>query len=94
MKNFEMKYPVEGASALQPRLDATPVRRARIIAFPEHAAQAKYENHAARNDMSILSAVRAGTVQGISYGRMQRWQAIVGGCVFATLAFVSLLAGM
>ena len=37
MKNFEMNCPVEGTSALQPKLDSAPARRARIIAFPQHA---------------------------------------------------------
>ena len=60
MKNFEMNCPVEGTSALQPKLD---------------------------------SAVRTGSAQGVAFGRVQRWQAVVGGCVFAALALASLFAG-
>lgn len=94
MKNFEMKYPVEGTSALQPKLDSAPARQARIIAFPERAAQTGSSAHAGCGDASFASAVRAGTAQGVSFGRVQPWQAVVGGCVFAALAFASLFMGL
>ena len=81
MKNFEMNCPVEGTSALQPKLDS------RIIAFPQHAVLPD------RDGASIVSAVRTGSAQGVAFGRVQRWQAAVGGCVFAALALASLFAG-
>ena len=81
MKNFE------GTSALQPKLDSAPARRARIIAFPQHAVLPD------RDGASIVSAVRTGSAQGVAFGRVQRWQAVVGGCVFAALALASLFAG-
>ena len=84
MKNFEMNCPVEGTSALQPKLDSAPARRARIIAFPQHAVLPD------RDGASIVSAVRTGSAQGVAFGR---WQAVVGGCVFAALALASLFAG-
>ena len=87
MKNFEMNCPVEGTSALQPKLDSAPARRARIIAFPPHAVRPD------RAGASIVSAVRTGSAQGVAFGRVQRWQAVVGGCVFAALALASLFAG-
>lgn len=87
MKNFEMNCPVEGTSALQPKLDSAPARRARIIAFPQHAVLPD------RDGTSIVSAVRTGSAQGVAFGRVQRWQAVVGGCVFAALALASLFAG-
>lgn len=87
MKNFEMNCPVEGTSALQPKLDSAPARRARIIAFPQHAVLPD------RDGASIVSAVRTGSAQGMAFGRVQRWQAVVGGCVFAALALASLFAG-
>lgn len=87
MKNFEMNCPVEGTSALQPKLDSAPARRARIIAFPKHAVLPD------RDGASIVSAVRTGSAQGVAFGRVQRWQAVVGGCVFAALALASLFAG-
>ena len=87
MKNFEMNCPVEGTSALQPKLDSAPARRARIIAFPQHAVLPD------RDGASIVSAVRTGSAQGVAFGRVQRWQAVVGGCVFAALALASLFAG-
>ena len=80
MKNFEMNCPVEGTSALQPKLDSAPARRARIIAFPQHAVLPDRD-------------VRAVSAQGVAFGRVQRWQAVVGGCVFAALALASLFAG-
>ena len=52
------------------------------------------QGHAGRGDASFASAVRAGTAQGVSFGRVQRWQAVVGGCVFAALAFASLFMGL
>ena len=87
MKNFEMNCPVEGTSSLQPKLDSAPARRARIIAFPQHAVLPD------RDGASIVSAVRTGSAQGVAFGRVQRWQAVVGGCVFAALALASLFAG-
>ena len=78
MKNFEMNCPVEGTSALQPKLDSAPARRARIIAFPQHAVLPD------RDGASIVSAVRTGSAQGVAFG---------GGCVFAALALASLFAG-
>ena len=87
MKNFEMNCPVEGTSALQPKLDSAPARRARIIAFPQHAVLPD------RDGASSVSAVRTGSAQGVAFGRVQRWQAVVGGCVFAALALASLFAG-
>ena len=88
MKNFEMNCPVEGTSALQPKLDSAPARRARIIAFPQHAVLPDRDVRAVRDGASIVSAVRTGSAQGV-----QRWQAVVGGCVFAALALASLFAG-
>ena len=82
-----MNCPVEGTSALQPKLDSAPARRARIIAFPQHAVLPD------RDGASIVSAVRTGSAQGVAFGRVQRWQAVVGGCVFAALALASLFAG-
>ena len=67
MKNFEMNCPVEGTSALQPKLDSAPARRARIIAFPQHAVLPD------RDGASIVSAVRTGSAQGVAFGRVQRW---------------------
>ena len=84
MKNFEMNCPVEGTSALQPKLDSAPARRARIIAFPQHAVLPD------RDGASIVSAVRTGSAQGVAFGRVPRWQAVVGGSVFAALALASL----
>ncbi len=46
-----------------------------------------------RDGASIVSAVRTGSAQGVAFGRVQRWQAVVGGCVFAALALASLFAG-
>lgn len=93
MKNFEINCPVEGTSALQPKLDPASARHARIIAFPRHAALSARDMRAVRNGASIVSAVRAGSVQGVAFGRVQRWQAVVGGCVFAALALASLFVG-
>ena len=93
MKNFEMNCPVEGTSALQPKLDSAPARRARIIAFPQHAVLPDRDVRAVRDRDSIVSAVRTGSAQGVAFGRVQRWQAVVGGCVFAALALASLFAG-
>ena len=92
MKNFEMNCPVEGTSALQPKLDSAPARRARIIAFPQHAVLPDRDVRAVRDGASIVSAVRTGSAQGVAFGRVQRWQAVVGGCVFAALALASLFA--
>ena len=93
MKNFEMNCPVEGTSALQPKLDSAPARRARIIAFPQHAVLPDRDVRAVRDGASIVSAGRTGSAQGVAFGRVQRWQAVVGGCVFAALALASLFAG-
>ena len=90
MKNFEMNCPVEGTSALQPKLDSAPARRARIIAFPQHAVLPDRDVRAVRDGASIVSAVRTGSAQGVAFGRVQ---AVVGGCVFAALALASLFAG-
>ena len=87
MKNFEMNCPVEGTSALQPKLDSAPARRARIIAFPQHAVLPDRDVRAVRDGASIVSAVRTGSAQGVAFGRVQRWQAVVGGCVFAPRPF-------
>lgn len=94
MKNFEMKYPVEGTSALQPKLDPAPARRARIIAFPERPISGARVAQPRRASESLVSAVRAGTAQGVSFDRVQRWQAVLGGCVFAALAFAGLIVGL
>ena len=34
MKNFELQYPIEGATALNPRCEEIPARCGTIIAFP------------------------------------------------------------
>lgn len=94
MKNFEMNYPVEGTSALQPKLDSAPARRARIIAFPERPSQDGGAARSKHGSASFASALRAGTAQGVSFGRMQRWQAVVAGCAFGALALASLLMGL
>ena len=86
MKNFDTKYPVEGSSALQPHYGAAPARHARIIAFPE----AQGASAAPR----IAAGLRNCTVQGLSFGRMQRWQAALGGCAFAALALVGVVLGL
>lgn len=90
MKNFDTKYPVEGTSALQPNYQTAPISRARIIAFP--VVQDPHD--ARRSQAGIASILRDGTVQGLSFGRMQRWQAVLAGCVLAVLSFVSLLASL
>ena len=90
MKNFDTKYPVEGSSALQPHYGAAPARHARIIAFPE----VQGASGAPRVESRIAADLRNGTVQGLSFGRMQRWQAALGGCAFAALALVGVVLGL
>ena len=93
MKNFETNYPVEGTSALQPKLDPA-LQCARIIAFPGRPVpmEGGSREHAGRSTIAL--AVRTGTAQGVSFGRVQRWQAVVGGCAFAALSFASLFMGL
>ena len=79
MKNFEMNCPVEGTSALQPKLDSAPARRARIIAFPQHAVLPDRDVRAVRDGASIVSAVRTGSAQGVAFGRVQRWSRPIKG---------------
>ncbi|WP_270296445.1 hypothetical protein [Eggerthella sinensis] len=49
---------------------------------------------APRVESRIAAGLRNGTVQGLSFGRMQRWQAALGGCAFAALALVGVVLGL
>lgn len=101
MKNFETNYPVEGTSALKPKYDMVSAQRACIIAFPEDRVRrvARMQPASACTNQgsfmhrveSTVTSAMAGTAQGSSFGRMQRWQAVAAGCVFSALAFGSLL---
>lgn len=105
MKKIMAGYPIEGTSALQPIFDSAPSQHARIITFPTY--QARQDDRAVRApsgshvkapahclESNLVSTVRTGSAQGLAFGRFQRWQAVVGGCVFTALAFVGVLAGM
>ena len=38
----------------------------------------------------FVSNVRHGSAQGVPFGRMSRWQAVMVGCAFSALAFAAL----
>lgn len=104
MEKFEMYYPVEGTSALKPKLSSESAQPARIISFPELRTRQDARTGCAlvrvergsfvHRVESTVAAAMAGTVQGSSFGRMQRWQAVAGGCTFVALAFGSLLLSL
>lgn len=104
MKNFEMKYPVEGTSALKAKPDTVSAQHARIIAFPEARARHAIrvapapirmdQGSFAHRAESRVSSAMAGTVYGLPFGRMQRWQAVAGGFALTALAFGGLLLSL
>lgn len=96
MKKFETKYPVEGSAALQPKASTAPAHHARIIAFPvQRQARGNVRAVEAQPARTTLAAaLHVGGVQGTPFGRMQRWQAVAGGCMFAAAALASLFIGM
>ena len=42
----------------------------------------------------FVSNVRHGSAQGVPFGRMSRWQAVMVGCAFSALAFAALFLGI
>ncbi len=104
MKNFEMHCPVEGSSALQPKLAQDGAeRKGFIIAFPgaygsyasprvQSLSQMPGRSVPVRFDGDqLIKVLRNGSVSGLPYNRMQRWQAVVAGIVFSVASFGSML---
>ena len=60
------------------------------------AHAAKGVRHATGRLMQIefVSNVRHGSAQGVPFGRMSRWQAVMVGCAFSALAFAALFLGI
>ena len=104
MKNFEVRCPVDGTSALQPEFERGVGRAATIIAFPGDPAStkpcmrdgnlsaAKARDRLMATDMAW--SLKNGSVHGRSYDRVEPWQAIAAGIVFVSLSVCSLLVGL
>lgn len=107
MKNFEMRYPLDGTSALQPEFGHAPAVGA-IIEFPGSVSQGAYASsarvqrpssaaHGAHGHHGVPETVRAlhrGSAAGCAYGRVRPWQGALAGCVFSLFAFVSIFIGL
>lgn len=98
MKNFEVRYPTDGTSALQPKLAHTPVGGGAIIEFPGNASQSARAGRSVAGHRSILCSdmarsLRSGSARGCAYDRIAPWQAALAGVVFATAALLVLLLG-
>ena len=107
MKNFEMRCPFDGTSALQPEFNRVSVAGA-IIEFPgsgsqgacaplqhSHARQVPaHRAHAHYGAPETVRALHRGSVAGCAYGRVRPWQGALAGCVFSLFAFVSIFIGL
>ena len=97
MKNFEMRYPIIGTSALQPKFDHPSSSTGFIIEFPARsAAGAANEESCTRLrdrvlDSEMVRSLRFDSAKGRAYGRIAPWQAALAGIVFAMTAFVVLV---
>ncbi|WP_080797363.1 hypothetical protein [Arabiibacter massiliensis] len=100
MKNFAMRYPVNGTSALQPKLSHPSSSRGTIIKFPAQAAPCAAHGSlgaqrcGARDRIlgsELVRSLRYGTAKGRSYDRIAPWQAVVAGIVFAAVALLAVL---
>lgn len=107
MKNFEMRYPLDGTSALQPEFGHAPAVGA-IIEFPGSVSQgacassaraqrpssAAHRAHGHYGASETVRALHRGSAAGCAYGRVRPWQGALAGCVFSLFAFVSIFIGL
>lgn len=104
MKNFETHCPINGTSALQPKLEP-----GNVIAFPgSSASSSAYRVMGTRNDSPDLprmvrsrvldsemaQSLRYGSAQGRSFDRVKPWQAAFVGVVFTLFSFASVLLAL
>lgn len=104
MKNFEMRCPFDGTSALQPEFNRVSAAGA-IIEFPGSGSQgacAPLQHSHARQVPSaaccarrlgateMARVLRHGSAAGRAYGRVRPWQGALAGCVFSVFAFLSI----
>lgn len=106
MKNFEVRCPTDGTSALQPEFDRASASRGAIIEFPGRALarpgrvptrEAFARETPVTHDTGVSETARAlrfGSMGGCAYGRVRPWQAAVAGCVFSALALASMFVGL
>ena len=101
MKNFAMRCPIDGTSALQPQFDRAPAQAGTIIAFPrQHAsdgvlrARARVSAASETRNCDMVWSLRNGTARGCAYDRVAPWQAVVAGTVLTALSIASLFIGL
>lgn len=106
MRNFEANAYIEGTAAR--KLDLLPEQGTRIIPFPErhasrsvpqvqtHQGLCKQESERASITISsnVLYALLHGSAAGQASGRMTAAQAVGTICLFAAIAFGTLLIGL
>lgn len=103
MRNFEMRYPTDGTSALQPELHDCSVKNARILSFPNRAASSGgFEVRSVSRSCpgscgtfeGLVRILRQGNCRGRAYDRFNTRQAVTGGIVLTACSFASVLLSL
>lgn len=103
MRNFEVRYPTDGTSALQPELHSCSVKNARILSFPNHAVSPdcfEVRSISASRPGScgtlqgFVRTLRQGNCRGRAYDRFNTGQAVAGGIVLTACSFAGVLLSL
>lgn len=100
MRNFDLRCPVDGTSALDPGLAHGLAPKGIVIDFPVNACgRGKLANGASsapgrRPSSEILRSLAHGTVRGKAFDRVSVGQAVVTGFAFVALAMASAVFGL
>ncbi|HIY83320.1 hypothetical protein [Rubneribacter sp.] len=100
MRNFDLRCPVDGTSALDPGLTHGLAPKGIVIDFPTNACGRKRLEGAAtptsgrRLSSETLQSLAYGTARGKAFDRVPVSQAVVTGFAFVALAMASAVFGL